>query len=85
MTEADYMAYAKDEMRRLVTDVYAPVESVELVPAGNGRKLIVNGKEAADLMRMVGYLEILPFNESDVTLGGNMDADELLSKLRNYM
>ena len=42
MTEADYMAYAKDEMRRLVTDVYAPVESVELVPAGNGRKLIVN-------------------------------------------
>lgn len=85
MVEAEYMAYAKDEMRRLVTEVYSPLESVELVPSDNGRKLVVNGKEADDLMRMIGYLEILPFNESDKTLGGNMDADELLAKLRNYM
>lgn len=84
MTEADYMAYAKDEMHRLVGDVYAPLEDVELVESGNGRKLYVNGKEAVDLMRMIGYLDILPFDESELTLGGNMDADELLSKLRNF-
>lgn len=85
MTEADYMAYAKDEMHRLVTDVYAPLNDIELVDSGNGRKLYVDGQEATDLMRMIGYLDILPFDESDVTLGGGMDADELLSKLRNFM
>lgn len=84
MTEADYMAYAKDEMHRLVGDVYAPLEDVELVESGNGCKLYVNGNEAVDLMRMIGYLDILPFDESELTLGGGMDADELLSKLRNF-
>lgn len=81
----DYQAYAVDEMHRLVGEIYAPIEDLELVTVEDGRRLVFHGRAADDLVRVARYLDLIPEYHVDGLLPSDVDLGEFVLKLRSFV
>lgn len=80
----DYRAYAVDEMHRLATKVYAPLEDLDLLSSEDGQRLVFHGMAADDLVRMAQYLGVIPEYPTDGLLPNDVDLNEFIAKIRSY-